>query len=168
MIKLLNILEEINKDRKITFLIGPPASGKSTWVSKHGKDSIVISRDNIVDELRVKHGWSYSETFKHPDFQQNVNQILKRRINSALSSDRNIVVDMTNMNRKSRANILDRVPLNYEKNAVVFNVSRGELIKRLEKRKGETGKEVPMNVVDMMIKRFEPPTKQEFDNIVEL
>ena len=166
--KISKILEDIDKNKKITFLIGPPASGKSTWVSKYGRNSVIISRDDIVDKLRVRYGWSYAETFKHHQFQKNVNQFLKKRISLALNSGRDIVVDMTNMSKKSRAGILNKVPLDYEKHAVVFNVSRDELIRRLKKRKEETGKEVPVDVVDMMIRRFEPPTRQEFDKIEEI
>lgn len=47
------IKEEIEYKPEITFLIGPPASGKSTWREKNQKNAIVISRDDIVDELRA-------------------------------------------------------------------------------------------------------------------
>lgn len=154
-----------NEKPTITFLIGPPASGKSTWVQQNAGDSIIISRDDIVDELRKPLGISYGDTFKDKDFQSEVNQKLKEHINNTLNSGEDIVVDMTNMNKKSRSNILSKVPENYTKNAVVFKVNRDELIKRLNKRKEETGKEVGINIVDDMISRFEMPDNNEFDNI---
>lgn len=150
----------------ITFLIGPPASGKSTWVSKNRKNAIVISRDDIVDKLRKPYGWSYNETFNHPEFQEKVNIELKNTIDAALSTKSDIIVDMTNMNRKSRSFILRKVPDFYTKNAVVFNVSKSELLNRLKKRREETGKDVPLDVVDRMLDSFEAPTKSEFDNIM--
>jgi predicted kinase len=149
----------------ITFLIGPPASGKSTWVSSNKKNSIIISRDDIVDKMRIPYGWSYAETFNHWEFQKKVNEVLKNNINNALKSGKNIIVDMTNMSKKSRSIILNKVPKEYVKNAVVFNVGKDELIKRLNKRERETGKYVSMDVVDKMIKSYEAPTHNEFDNI---
>lgn len=152
----------------ITFLIGPPASGKSTWVSKHGKGALIISRDDLVDKMRKPFGWSYSETFKYPEFQKKVNDALKTRINKVLNSGKDIIVDMTNMTKKGRMRILNKVPTNYLKNAVVFNVGRDELIRRLKKRKDETGKEVSLDIVDKMISYFQMPTAGEFDNITIL
>lgn len=149
----------------ITFLIGPPASGKSTWVSKYGKNAAIISRDDLVDKMRKSYGWTYSQSFQYPDFQEKVNTELKRHIDSVLKSGKDIIVDMTNMTKKSRSNILKKVPSNYIKNAVVFKVGRDELIKRLNKRKSETGKDVPLDVVDKMIKMFQMPTTDEFDDI---
>lgn len=51
----------MNNNPTITFLIGPPASGKSTYTAKYGNGSIVISRDNIVEKLRQNTNMSYSE-----------------------------------------------------------------------------------------------------------
>jgi tRNA nucleotidyltransferase/poly(A) polymerase/predicted kinase len=160
-----NYLKESVGGPTITFLVGPPASGKSTWVSKNRKNAIIISRDDLVDKMRTPYGWSYSQSFQYPEFQEKVNTELKRHIASSLKSGKDIIVDMTNMTKKSRSNILKKVPNNYTKNAVVFNVSRSALITRLEKRKKETGKDIPLDVVDRMIKMFQMPTADEFDNI---
>ena len=154
-----------NKKPTITFLIGPPASGKSTWVQQNAKNSIIISRDDIVDKLRKPLGISYRDTFKDNNFQSEVNQKLKEHINNTLNSGKDIIVDMTNMSKKSRSNILSKVPENYTKNAIVFKGTRDELIKRLNKRKEETGKDVGINIFNDMISKFEMPDNNEFDNI---
>ena len=164
-IKLTDIISEVNTNPTITFLIGPPASGKSTWTSKYGNGAIVISRDDIVDRLRKGTGMSYSDTFSDSGFQSKVNSELQSHINSTLQSGKNIIVDMTNMSKSSRHKLLSRVPQNYTKNAVVFNVSRNELIKRLANREAETGKKVGMHIVDSMIASYQAPDKTEFDNI---
>lgn len=166
--KQLKMLIENNiksNNLTITFLIGPPASGKSTWTSKYGKDSIVISRDDIVDRLRQGTNMSYSDTFRNNEFQKKVNIELQNHISNTLNSNKNIIVDMTNMSKKSRTAILSRVPKEYTKNAVVFNVDREELIKRLKKIEMETGKKVGIDIVDNMINSFEMPDYNEFDNI---
>lgn len=161
--ELINSIKHVNP--KITFLIGPPASGKSTWVSQNGNNAIIISRDDIVDKLRKLLGISYGEAFKNQELQNKVNAELQTHINNSLISGKDIVVDMTNMNKNSRSHILSKVPQNYTKNAVVFNVSRDELLNRLKTREEQTGKHVPIAVVDQMISNFQLPDKDEFDNI---
>ena len=166
--KQFNLLIENNIMRNnptITFLIGPPASGKSTWTAKNGNGAIVISRDDIVDRLRQGTNMSYSDIFMNDEFQKKVNSELQGHINNTLKSNKNIIVDMTNMSKKSRNSILSRVPKNYTKNAVVFNTNREELIRRLKKREMETGKKVGFDVVDRMINSFEMPDNNEFNNI---
>lgn len=160
------IESEIDSNRPtITFLIGPPAAGKSTWVEKNGKDSMIISRDDIVDRLRQGTGMSYGDTFKNKKFQDAVNLELNNHIDNCLKSNKNIIVDMTNMSKRSRSFILSKVPEQYIKNAVVFFIHRDELIRRLKKRQKETGKEIGIDVLNKMINSFEIPTEDEFDNI---
>lgn len=40
----------------ITVLSGLPASGKDTWIAEHGKNQPIISFDDVIEELGVKHG----------------------------------------------------------------------------------------------------------------
>jgi predicted kinase len=150
----------------ITFLVGPPASGKSTWVSKNVGDEIVISRDNILDDMRKEYNLSYSESFANSELQKKVNVALNNHIAKSIQSYKDIVVDMTNMNRRSRSMILSKIPNVYTKNAVVFNVPKPELLRRLKNREMETGKSIPLHVVDSFIDSYEKPTNSEFDNII--
>ena len=66
------------------------------------------------------------------------------------------------MNRRSRSMILSKIPNVYIKNAVVFNVPKPELLRRLKKREAETGKSIPLHVVDNFIDSYEKPTNSEF------
>jgi predicted kinase len=150
----------------ITFLVGPPASGKSTWVSKNSGDATIISRDDILDKLRKDYNLSYVESFSNQELQNKVNSELNNHIAKSLKSIKDIIVDMTNMNKRSRSFILNKVPDIYTKNAVVFNVPKPELLRRLKKREMETGKSVPLHVVDSFIDSYEKPTNSEFDNII--
>ena len=159
------VTNESTTNPTITILVGPPASGKSTWVNKNKKNSIIISRDDIVEKHAKNHGITYNETFGNKEIQKAVNTELESHTVKTIKSGKDIIVDMTNMSKKSRSRMLNRVPDNYTKNAVVFNVPKSELIKRLDNREKETGKHIPLNVIDDMIKRFEQPTKDEFDNV---
>jgi predicted kinase len=131
-----------------TMLIGAPASGKSTWTQKNAKSNdIIISRDNIVDKLRVGTGMSYSDTFKDKLFQSKVNTKLEREIDNAFRSSSNIIVDMTNMSKKSRSRLLSRAG-EYKTIGVAFEVNKSTLIKRLDKRFKETGKFISIDVIN--------------------
>ena len=77
-----------------------------------------------------------------------------------------LIVDMTNMTKRSRSFILNKIPDIYTKNAIVFNVPKSELLRRLKKREMETGKSIPLHVVDNFINSYERPTNSEFDNII--
>lgn len=164
--KFKRLTENVNKQNPtITFLIGPPASGKSTYTNKNANNAIIISRDNIVYELIKNTNIKYNESFNDEDLQNNVNVKLNDQIQNALKSKKNIIVDMTNMSKQDRNIILSIVPDIYTKNAIIFKVDRNELIRRLNKREKETGKKIDLNVLDDMISRYEMPDKTEFDNI---
>ena len=60
---------------------------------------------------------------------------------------------------------LSLVPEKYIKNAVVFEVSEIELLRRLEKREKETGIHIKRDVINNMLALYEPPREGEFDNI---
>jgi len=160
-------MKEIKKYKETiaTFLIGAPASGKSTWVEKNQKSEIIISRDNLVDRYRKGTDMSYSDTFKDTSFQTKVNIALTKLISDTIKSQKSFIVDMTNMTKQSRSKILNQLPPIYTTKAVIFEVSRTELNKRLKKREEETGKKVGEDIVDNMLKSYQEPTKDEFDLI---
>jgi len=159
--------KEFTKVKSITLLVGPPACGKSTWCQKNAKNATIVSRDDIVDHVREEYHVSYSEAFRNKDLQKRVDKELESHLSHTLKSGRDIVIDMTNMSIKRRKSILDRTPAGYEKIAVVFSVSRAELIKRLDKREKETGKRVGINIVDDMLANYQEPSLVEgFDKII--
>lgn len=159
-------MNESTLQQTITWLVGPPASGKSTWVDKNAKGAFIISRDDIVDELRKGTNASYADTFSDSVFQSKVNRSLDARISRGISGKSDVVVDMTNMTVKSRAKIMKLVPLHWEKVAVVFQTPRSEIIRRLKRREEETGKRVGLDIVDRMMCSYEEPTEKEgFDRI---
>jgi predicted kinase len=175
LIELLMELNILKKDLKesfgdnrpvITFLIGAPASGKSTWRKQNQKNEKIISRDDIVIELAKKKGISYSESFNDEILQSEVNRRLTSNVLKFTYNKNDIIVDMTNMGKNSRKWILDKLSDEYIKKAVVFNVDRNELLRRIEKRGKETGQDVPIEVLDSMLSKYEEPTKEEgFDQI---
>lgn len=155
------------KEAIATFLIGPPGSGKSTWREKNQRDEIIISRDDLVDKFRKGTNMSYADTFKDSSFQAKVNVALKKIISDTIRSQKSFIVDMTNMTKVGRAKILNRLPSIYITKAVIFEVNRSELSRRLKKREEETGKSVGEDIVDNMLKSYQKPTEDEFDLIIK-
>jgi len=161
---------------KLYILVGPPAIGKSTWVSFNAPDAYVINRDEVVDQVREPHGLRYSEMFTPQNlgrFRNEIEKIHREKMAGAVSSGKDIVVDMTNMGIKARRRAMAAIrghESEYEKVAVVFD-HRGkeemvwDSIERRAKKLGD--KMVPYSVVADMFKRFEMPTKAEgFDQII--
>lgn len=170
--KFDNFVEKINEKKGgpiVTWLVGPPASGKSTWIESNSKGETIISRDDLVDKLRKGTGMSYSDTFKDSAFQSNVNRELDYSIEKAINSGKDIIVDMTNMTVKSRSKIMRLLPDNYIKRAVIFDTPKSEILRRLKKREEETGKKVGIDIVFSMIRTYQEPTSAEgFDSIVHI
>jgi len=151
----------------VYFLIGPPASGKSTWRNAFlaNNSTVVISSDDIIDDFAEKNNMTYSEAFKKIDF-KSIDQKIIKDFQDALQRRDDIIIDRTNMNKKSRHNFMKFVPNNYKKIAVVFKVERDELQRRLDMRAKMTGKYIPTAVVDNMIASYVPPSVEEgFDKV---
>jgi len=145
----------------ITFLIGPPASGKSTYRDKYATNEVIISRDDIIDNLRVDIGISYQDTFYDKEFEKKVNSILQNNIAEAIKHRKNIIVDMSNISVSARRKTMSRIPGIYDRKAVVFQVNYDELVIRIKNREVETGKSIPIEILDWMIEQYEEPSEEE-------
>jgi predicted kinase len=165
-------LNEIVENTTLDFivLVGLPGSGKSTYITQlqKRKSYVVISTDDIFEELAAEVGVNYTVAFKTFPY-KDVEREMFVRLKQALSQKKNIIVDQTNMTTKSRARKLSLVPPSYKKVAVVFEVDPDELERRLSKRKDETGKSIPKNVVDSMRVSYQRPSKTEgFDELIDV
>lgn len=141
-------------------LIGVPGSGKSTWIKQQtwALGLSVVSSDFFIEQEAERQGKTYTEVFK--DY---IPISTKLAINQALICQANkldFIWDQTNTtvaSRKKKFELL--LPSQYEHIAVVFKVPEpAELARRLASR---PGKEIPADVMENMIKNFEPPTLSE-------
>jgi ferritin len=100
-----------------------------------------------------------------------------QRIQDAKTSGNDVIVDMTNMNARSRENMLKTFN-DYHKTAVDFNFQgKGVLdaIKEISRRRAEEIKEkggsktIPDHVFDSMVSRYEEPSISEgFDEVIKV
>lgn len=162
--KFLRFLFEQKKDKEIIFLVGLQASGKSTYTKKL-KGYEIVSNDIQVDEYAKKKGITYTEAWHELDYDKEVKAKSIKQFHKAVNDGKNIIIDNTNMTKKSRQYYLDNVPKNYKKIAILFSIPEKELKKRLDKRGKETGKVIPWEAIENMKKKYDPPTKGEFDEI---
>lgn len=157
------------KEPWVLTLIGPPMSGKDTWIRQNfNLDEIVmISRDQIL--LDVYGSDNYDEAFKNVD-QKEVDRVLVSTFINASKDKRNVIINMTNMTRKRRISNLDYFGDEYYKVAVIFPIlDEAEYERRNLKRKEEESKWIPPHVLKSMISSYQSVTKEEgFDKIVSL
>ena len=155
------------KEPFVIILIGPPLSGKTTWIRENFPTTEVISRDEIVMELYGSR--NYTEAFKSVD-QKEVDKVLTQKFIDANKEKKNVIVDMTHMASKRRKQNLNYFTDDYYKLGVIFPIlSDEEYEKRNQKRIEEENKDLPMGIVKSMISSYQPITSDEgFNKVISL
>ena len=155
------------KEPFVIILIGPPLSGKSTWIRENFPTTEVISRDEIV--MEVYGSRNYTEAFKSVD-QKEVDKVLTQKFLDANAAKKNVIVDMTHMASKRRKQNLNYFSNDYYKLGVIFPIlSDDEYERRNQKRIEEENKDLPMKIVKSMISSYQPITPDEgFNKVITL
>lgn len=151
----------------VMLLIGPPLSGKTTWIRNNFPTTKVISRDEIL--MEVFGSRDYTTAFNTVD-QKEVDRLLDQRLKEASFSQENIIIDMTNMTSKRRKQNLSYFTDNYYKIATTFPIiSDDEYKSRNLKRIEQENKDLPLHIVKRMISSYQPISKDEgFNEIISL
>ena len=157
------------KEPYVIILVGPPLSGKTTWIRKNFEPGTfeLISRDQIVMDV---HGdEDYNTAFKTVD-QTEVDRILVNKILASAKEKKNVIIDMTNMTSKRRKYNLSFFDDEYYKLAVIFPILKDEeYFSRDKKRTEEENKSIPMHVIKNMISSYQPIKHDEgFDRVISL
>jgi predicted kinase len=155
------------KEPFVIILIGPPLSGKSTWIRENFPTTEVISRDETV--MEVYGSRNYTEAFNNVD-QKEVDRVLAQKFLDANASKKNVIVDMTHMASKRRKQNLNYFSNDYYKLGVIFPIlSDDEYERRNQKRIEEENKDLPMKIVKSMISSYQPITTDEgFNKVITL
>lgn len=150
----------------VVLLIGPPGSGKSSIAEnllKTGYDT-VISRDDIVMSL-AHQGSTYTEAFKSVDHKE-VDRLLMIQYSKALKDNLKIVVDMTNMTKKSRRKFI--IPAKQKGLTVGAIIKLTPSNKAIKNRAFNMDKHVPQSVIKSMMNKFTIPLGDEVDAIASV
>jgi predicted kinase len=155
------------KEPFVIILIGPPLSGKSTWIRENFPTTEVISRDETV--MEVYGSRNYTEAFNNVD-QKEVDRVLTQKFLDANLVKKNVIVDMTHMASKRRKQNLNYFSDDYYKLGVIFPIlSDDEYVRRNQKRIEEENKDLPMKIVKSMISSYQPITPDEgFNKVITL
>lgn len=175
----------------ITFLVGMPAVGKSTFIKQMGYDrdpnTYIHSTDDIIMEIvnsdpRFDTYDDFFEAgagkpFPQTPFATMVLPELTRRFEAAVDNNMDIVVDMVNNNAEKRAMTMNSIDQDdFIVRAVVFGHEPWEaqsnkfidsIVRAVAERARHTGKSVPEHVLrKFMFPAYEVPTREEgFDQI---
>lgn len=146
-------------------LVGVPGSGKTTWIGKQMFDwtnTVIVSTDNHVEQYARSVGKTYSEVFK--DYMPTALDLMTKTAVDAFKNNKVVIWDQTSTTAKTRAKKLRMTPSHYKKVAVVFKTPSPEQHAKMLDR---PGKNIPDEIVQDMIDRFEYPTAEEgFDRII--
>ena len=155
------------KEPFVIILIGPPLSGKTTWIRENFPTTEVISRDETV--MEVYGSRNYTEAFNNVD-QKEVDKVLTQKFLDANVAKKNVIVDMTHMASKRRKQNLNYFSNDYYKLGVIFPIlSDDEYVRRNQKRIEEENKDLPMRIVKSMISSYQPITPDEgFNKVITL
>jgi len=151
--------------KKVILTIGICGSGKSFYIDEHYKGCKVISNDHIVEEYAAEYGINYSQAFHRLDRKTVVDEVNKR-LDYAIKTEDVVIIDNTHMSKKVRNKYLCKFNKEWEKIAVVFKVADDVLKSRLSKREAETGKHIPENVLSDMLRSYQEPDEDEFDQVI--
>ncbi len=144
-----------------TMLTGLPGSGKSTYARKikeiYGSEkTIIIESDSYRERL-----------YGSPEIQGDNNklfEVIHNDILSSLSSGLNVIFDATNITRKHRVALVQKLGTDVVKECIIIATSYGRCLENNEKR----SRVVPKVVVDRMWKSFQIPTYTEGFDIIDI
>ena len=148
---------------ELILIIGLPGSGKSTWVkNKYDYARLfqggvtILSSDQVRKEL---FGDENDQTHNEEVF-----QYIKETAVNRLEKGQKVIIDATNISRKSRKSITDYVEQQlsgfYEYGFIRFIVVATPYYKCLENNR-KRSRQVPEHVIERMYKQFEFPTYLE-------
>ncbi len=176
------IMRNIREDRPMAvMLVGMPATGKSTWADKiidyiafapfgynpnvPSTDFRIIGTDRIIDQLADVLNMTYNDLFNYKDIPKIAERVMYAKLADHISVGRSIFWDQTNLSVKSRGQKLARIPKNYFKVAMNFDIPPD-----IDFRLGDRpGKNIPPHIIESMKASYEAPTTDEgFDAVLNV
>lgn len=146
-----------------TFLVGLPASGKSTWRETSRSDSYVASSDDFIEAIARDAKKTYNEVFKEAI--SPATRHFDHMVFHAIAENKSVIVDRTNLTVDSRRKVLIKIPTSWKKVAIVFKCQDFEVWR--DRLMNRPGKLIPAGVIMSMMSRYQKPTPEEgFDEIV--
>lgn len=144
-------------DKSLIILVGPPASGKSTWGKKFAQEKgiVYVSTDAIRAELGTGEG---DQTVSAAAF-----VLARQRVSQTLAAGKSAMIDATSVNRKARRDWINLAKgHNAYTIAVAFEVPQAELVRRDTARERHVGPKI----IGRFVKKYERPTETEVNKVI--
>lgn len=149
----------------LLMMIGVPGSGKSTLANKLMLDILdfhayYASTDEYIDAWAKDHGRVYHDVFTN--LIKQATKDVEEKVREAVANHWDVCWDQTNISKKTRARKLKFFNEDYKKVAVNM-LMPFNLQERLDSR---PDKYIPKDVIEQMIKDYQPPSLDEgFDEL---
>ena len=133
----------------VYIMVGVPGAGKTTFAKKYLSHAVYLGTDNIRKEL-----YGRELTLRG---RKRVRRILYDRMKEALSTGNDIVIDCTNITRRRRKALLDKLPSGIRAAAIYLDTPLMTALKNNRRRK----RHVPMIGICMMYQTLSEPSETE-------
>ncbi len=151
-------MERIN----VYVMIGLPGAGKDTWIRNNLPDCKCIA---CRDDIRVELGLcGQDEKFAGTPEQENlVTGIFNTKLRGYAELGQDIVINNTNLKRRYRMqykSLLKHFPVKW----IYVIVTAPSIEDNISRRQGQ----IPPEIIRRMSDSYEPPTPDEYDEIIEV
>jgi len=156
-----------NKKNRVTILVGPPCSRKSSWVKNNALHALVINKDACTEEIGKKYNKnSYDEAYdfmkKNKEIEKEVNKLNEYRENLAINSkNKDITIDNPNLTKSNRKEWIDIWGESHIIEVVVFFTSFKDLERCNKIRGKQINKSLTKNEIINKLKKFSYPLLNE-------
>jgi predicted kinase len=161
----------MNKNRHIIVMAGLPGNGKSTWVKQFRKLNpyyYIVSRDSIRESIYGTYGFNKKD-------ENLVHQLWMNYIKTLLKSNKNIIVDDTNVVSKNRKKMIKDITRHwgvkkeYKIDCYYFAPNPEENLINRMKDSRNVSKDVWEDVINRMNSQWTTPSEEEgFSEVKEL
>ena len=148
------------KKINVYVLIGLPGAGKDTWIMNNLPNTHkVVCRDDIRAEIGLCNAGE--KIVATPQQENLVTSLFNTKLKEYARAGEDIAINNTNLRRKYRQEY-KKALAGFDVNWIYVVIEAPDLETNKERRKGQ----IPSEVFDRLKASYEPPTPDEYDEII--